>query len=442
MITSGRTVTGETGAPAPNMVSGLRPGSSGDRGSPRVKVLVSAFACEPGKGSEPGAGWNWASAAARKHEVWVLTRKHGRAAIERALGRSPVNSLHFVYIDLPGCARFAHDGGLGLRPYYALWQLAAAREARRLHRAQRFDVVHHVTLANVWVPALACLAGAPFVLGPVGGGCRVPVRLYRALGAKGAAWDLFVRAARRLSRLSPLTRIGWRRAAVILVQNHETYRSLPRAYRRKALVCPNSSISDDLPRPAPPAGVRPRAVCAGQLLPLKGMWLAIRALRLLPDWELLVIGEGPELNRLRRLARREAVDDRVRFLPWLSQADLWRELAQARALVVPSLRDEGPMIAAEAQMLGLPVVAFDQGGPAVLARYPGARIRLVPLGSVTACIRGLADALTGLEHEPSARERPSLGLERVARELDTAYRLATTMPARRPREVRSAAVTR
>ena len=50
-----------------------------------MKILVSAYACEPGKGSEPGAGWLWARAAARRHEVWVLTRANNREAIEAAL---------------------------------------------------------------------------------------------------------------------------------------------------------------------------------------------------------------------------------------------------------------------------------------------------------------------------------------------------------------------
>jgi len=48
-----------------------------------MRVLISAYACEPDKGSEPGVGWNWALAAAEKHEVWVLTRSNnqiGRAS--------------------------------------------------------------------------------------------------------------------------------------------------------------------------------------------------------------------------------------------------------------------------------------------------------------------------------------------------------------------------
>ena len=90
-----------------------------------MKVLMSAYACEPGKGSEPAVGWNWALQAARRHEVWVLTRGNNREAIEAELAESPVGNLHFVYHDLPRWASFWKRGGRGLHLYYLLWQLTA-----------------------------------------------------------------------------------------------------------------------------------------------------------------------------------------------------------------------------------------------------------------------------------------------------------------------------
>ena len=59
-----------------------------------MKILMSAFSCGPGQGSEPGVGWNTAMAAARLgHEVTVLTQTEFRAQIERetAAGRVPEN---------------------------------------------------------------------------------------------------------------------------------------------------------------------------------------------------------------------------------------------------------------------------------------------------------------------------------------------------------------
>ena len=66
-----------------------------------MRVLVSAYACEPGKGSEPGVGWNWARMIAQDHETWVLTRSNNRAPIEAALAADPQPNLRFIYVAPP-----------------------------------------------------------------------------------------------------------------------------------------------------------------------------------------------------------------------------------------------------------------------------------------------------------------------------------------------------
>lgn len=392
-----------------------------------MRILISAYACEPGKGSEPGAGWNWTLAAARNHEVWVLTRANNRAAIEEALACDPQPSLHFVYVDLPSWARFWKRGQRGVRLYYALWQVLAGIEARRLHTQQRFDIVHHLTFANLWYPALVFLADAPFVLGPVGGGPRVPLRLYRSLGVSGRAREISRVTAYAVSRANPLVRAAWRRATVIVVQNDETREALPRRYRGKTVVRPNACVRDGVTLPRRRTyPVRPVAVYAGRLLGWKGVSLAIRALEFAPRWDLLVVGQGPDRDRLVEAVRTRNLEGRVRFVPWLTQEALWHELASCHALVLPSLRDDSPLIAAEAQSLGLPVVAFDQGGPSVFARLPGTSFELVYLGSEEECIRGLASALNRLERLEVRMPAEAFGLQAVARDVDAVYERAGT----------------
>ena len=66
-----------------------------------MKLLLSAYACEPSKGSEPGVGWNWAQALFRRgYDVHVITRSNNRRDIESAYkGQSP--PITFYYYDLP-----------------------------------------------------------------------------------------------------------------------------------------------------------------------------------------------------------------------------------------------------------------------------------------------------------------------------------------------------
>jgi hypothetical protein len=57
-----------------------------------LRILAFAYACEPGQGCEPGAGWAWSRMLARLGETWVITRRDYQAAIEllaEALPRPP-----------------------------------------------------------------------------------------------------------------------------------------------------------------------------------------------------------------------------------------------------------------------------------------------------------------------------------------------------------------
>ena len=82
-----------------------------------MRVLLSAYSCQPGKGSEPGIGWNWAMQIARFHEVWVLTRAANRQAVEAALRANGPANLRFAYYDLPRWARFWKRGPRAVLPY-------------------------------------------------------------------------------------------------------------------------------------------------------------------------------------------------------------------------------------------------------------------------------------------------------------------------------------
>jgi len=87
--------------------SSIKPPLQPCMGSPdkRMRILAIAYACEPGKGSEPGVGWVWSRMLARLGETWVVTRANNRPAIEEALSSLPPEERpRFVYVDLPAWA--------------------------------------------------------------------------------------------------------------------------------------------------------------------------------------------------------------------------------------------------------------------------------------------------------------------------------------------------
>lgn len=331
-----------------------------------MRVLVSAYACEPGAGSEPGAGWAWARAAALGHDVWLLTRANNAPKIDAALAREPGLRLHPVYLDLPRWARWWKRGGRGVHLYYFLWQGLAWRAARRLHRAHAFDVAHHLTFAVDWMPAgVGFVRGLPFVWGPVGGATGTPWVLWRWLGWRGviseAVRELTTRPMRRLFG-DPTAR----RAALVVAQNHDVARRFAKA--RRLVVEPHVALDLTRLRPAGQAREGCRALFVGRLVPWKGLSLAIATLGepQAADWQLDVFGDGPERRRAERLVVRLGLEHRVHFHGNRSRAEVISTLRRADALLHPSMHDSAPWAVGEATTIGVPVICLDRGGPPVL----------------------------------------------------------------------------
>jgi len=127
-----------------------------------VKILMSAFSCGPGRGSEPGVGWNMAVEVARLgHEVVVLTQSEFAAEIEEQIagGKLPAG-LRFDIFMPPWLGRLRDFGLRHRQPAFTwhvtslLWQFCALAYVRRQYRNDQFDLVHHVTFAGIRNPTL------------------------------------------------------------------------------------------------------------------------------------------------------------------------------------------------------------------------------------------------------------------------------------------------
>ncbi|MCS7337359.1 MAG: glycosyltransferase, partial [Verrucomicrobiae bacterium] len=274
----------------------------------RLKVLLSAYACEPGKGSEPGVGWNLAIHMSRLHDVWVLTRANNRVVIEEELQRNPVANLHFCYHDLPVWARFWKRGPRGVQLYYYLWQLTGVRVVRALHRRVGFHLAHHVTFVKYWMPSCVAFLRVPFIWGPVGGGVSAPLPFWRELGLSGVLYEALRTVGRWVGEHDPLVRLTAQRAAIVLSTTQETAVRITRLGAKRVKMMLEAALPqnelDQLGRIEAPKVGPFRFVYIGRLLPLKGQHLALRAFALakLPDAEYWIIGGGPAQTQLENLA--------------------------------------------------------------------------------------------------------------------------------------------
>ncbi len=114
-------------------------------------LLLSAYACDPTNGSEPGVGWQVLTASLEiADHVTLLTRANNAEGIVAALPDTP--NLRLVTHDVRYLSRLKKRIPFGIQLYYVVWQITARRHVARLHRDHPVDVAHHVTIAVDWMP--------------------------------------------------------------------------------------------------------------------------------------------------------------------------------------------------------------------------------------------------------------------------------------------------
>jgi glycosyltransferase involved in cell wall biosynthesis len=111
-----------------------------------------------------------------------------------------------------------------------------------------------------------------------------------------------------------------------------------------------------------------------------------------PDTDLLIVGDGPDGQKLRDLAARLA-PDRICFRGWLAGAHALAPLySAAECLVLPSWREGFPTVVGEAMACGLPVLASHVGGVGELV-VEGQTGWLIPPGDDEALACALSSVL-------------------------------------------------
>ncbi|MDE2181825.1 MAG: glycosyltransferase family 4 protein [Alphaproteobacteria bacterium] len=139
---------------------------------------------------------------------------------------------------------------------------------------------------------------------------------------------------------------------------------------------------------------RTTLLSVGWLIPRKGHDHVIRALRLLPDTDLLIAGTGPEHAYLEMLAKHSGVADRVRFLGTLSATELAKVYGAADALVLASSREGWANVLLESMACGTPVVASAVWGTPEVVAEPAAGMLIprIDAEAIAAAVRKLLEA--------------------------------------------------
>ncbi len=336
------------------------------------KILVTAYAVNPYKGSEDGTGWNMICQIARYQKVVAITRENNEEDIKKYCEENDFagkENLQFLYFDWPWYLRFWKRKNKGALLYFYLWQMTIVRFIKK--QKIDYDIVHNLNFHSDWTPTFLWRLKKPLVWGPVGHHHQYPATYIRTFyGIKALLLDRIKWITKLFFwKIDPFLYLAKNKATYIIGINSSVKKML-RIPAEKMILLP--AVGAHLPTaPAIPKKEKFEILSVGRFVPLKGFDLTIKAFskfyHQLPEGQqekvqLTLVGKGPFAGALKALIKKEELEEGVQVIDWIAQKELMEIYKRASVFCFPSHEGAG-MVVPEALAFGLPVICIDNYGP-------------------------------------------------------------------------------
>jgi len=328
-------------------------------------VLISAYAVSPGRGSEPGMGWNFVRVIdGLGHSNILITATKWKDSIEEKKHLIP--NTRVVYIRR---FRFRLLERILPQSYYltyVLWQFQVflAVLLRDLHK--KTNIIHHLNMAGYREPGFLWLFNKPFVIGPLGGLDQFPT------GSLGLVSQKIRFQAKVKNILNLVQRLFHIRIRLIALKANRVFifgSDSNRLIANKIWGLANAyKIQEVFSHKSVEFGALSKSkkfkICwIGLHESRKNLVMLLQALENLTfDYSLVVIGDGPMLEYHRQIADNKLDYSKVRFTGKISREATLKELRESNVFVQTSLYDLTSTVVAEAISEGVPVIACNHMG--------------------------------------------------------------------------------
>ncbi len=371
-----------------------------------AKVLISAYACEPDRGSEPGVGWNVALAMAKYADVTVLTKANNETVITDALSKISGPKPKFIYYDLPDWVVWFKKKFSLVAVYYILWQIAVRFVFRK--RLPEFDLIHHVTFNGFQLPGFWLGVDSAVVLGPLGGGMIYPPNFIDSMTV-GKRAEKFRSLTVKFFYFNPMTRILLKSADKVLAANQETADLMEGMMGNSVQVMLETACkigeTQALKVDTREAG-NVRVLWVGGLMARKAPQIAIDAVREArkkgAEVTLDIVGSGPLKQELESEGSVSDKDWLV-FHGQIPHEKIGEIFSQADLFLFTSLRDTSGNVVLEAMAQHLPIIVPNHQGVAQICSPEHAM--MVPIESPEQLLEGFAEALLKLSQDSELRKK-------------------------------------
>lgn len=375
-----------------------------------MKILINAYACSPGMGSEPGMAWNWVSNLAKFCELHIITEGEFREKIETVVPtlEQGVN-MHFYYNPVSEEIRKMcwNQGDWRFYKYYREWQWKTYLMAKDICSKEQIDILHQLNMIGFREPGylwkLSRENELPFVWGPVGGLKQFPLAYLQGADLK---MNLFNRLKNFLNiwQLKHEKRVdeAFKTAKLIVSSIPDSYRAIKRYKGLESVIIPETGcfLSDDVSLDRFD-GHEFHVVWVGKFDFRKQLPLALRAVAIAnnPNIILDIYGGGSDkqIAAAKKLADSIGIKEKVVWHGNQPNDVVNNAMRNAQLFFFTSVSEDTSTVVLEAVSNHLPVLCFDTCGMAnVIDSNVG---RKIPLSNPAQSVNDFARILNELERD-------------------------------------------
>lgn len=343
----------------------------------KLKVFVSAYACEPNLGSEIGVGWHWVLEMSKNFELWVLTRESNKINIEKWIKENKIGeNIHFIYFDLPPSLRFWKKGLRGVHLYYIIWQKLTNKIVKETMSKNNIKIYHHLTYGNSLWPVSNYGMKKFFIWGPTGGVDSIPNEYSKHYSAKSRTIEFIRRMVVATLPLNLGFRKRCKKANLIFCKSYSLYDNIPKKYRSKAMLFTdvaveieasidyinNNFISDKVTS----FDNKIQYIVVGKLDAWRGFDILIeaftRAVKENNNIRLDILGEGTERKKLHKLIKKYNMEEYITLSGKVSREIYYEKLYNSDVIVNSSLKEGAVTVAFDSMAFKKPMICVDTGG--------------------------------------------------------------------------------
>ena len=338
----------------------------------KKKILLSAYACEPNEGSEPGVGWNWAIELKKLgNKILVITRKNNEIKIKKYLKKNKILSIYdFYFFDLNiFFLKLKKILPFGLQIYYFLWQFYLYKNLKQNKFYKQYDTIHHITFGTFRGSSHLWKLNKNFILGPIGGHDLIPKVFKKEISFKSKILEFIREFINFLEmKFNKNLRYNLLKSKLILAKTRETKNFLKINLREKIKVKIASEIGlSNVNKNHKKLNINKiNFLFIGRYIYIKGGDLILDAFKLAikknNNIRLNFYGEGIEKKRWKEKIFNYGLTNFIKINNKIKHSKIEKIYKKHDILVFGSLRDSSGNVVLEAMSHGLPVICFDTGG--------------------------------------------------------------------------------